>query len=123
MGLTMDTNASSPDHDSALLQITQRLGRQGLQAVRSLDVQTTGDTCPCAPCDCHNTPRCHCQLTVMLVYGLNRPPVTLLARRIHERTWFSLVNTPQQPADPDLEAVITAVLAGCEAADQSQTCL
>jgi hypothetical protein len=100
-----------PDHEETLSQIARNLSQHGLQIIRSFDLQTTSATCQCEQCFSDAAPQCQCQLTVFLVYGLGRPPVTLMAHRRREQTWFSLVNTPQQPADPELEALITAVLA------------
>jgi hypothetical protein len=104
-------NIYLPNHQEIVSQITRNLNQHGLQIVQSFDLQTTSATCQCDKCFSEATPQCQCQLTVFLVYGFGRPPVTLMAHRRREQTWFSLVNTPQQPADPELEAVITAVLA------------
>jgi hypothetical protein len=105
------TTIYPPDHEEVLSHITRNLNQHGLQIIRSFDLQTTSATCQCDKCFSEAALQCQCQLTVFLVYGLGRPPVTLMAHQRRERTWFSLVNTPQQPADPELEAVITAVLA------------
>jgi hypothetical protein len=104
-------NLDATGHEETLSQITRNLSQRGLQIVRSFDLQTTGPTCHCHPCFSQASPQCQCRLTFYLVYGLGRPPVTLIAHRREDQTWFSLVNTPQQPADPELEATITAVLA------------
>lgn len=106
----MDT-INPPDYETALLYLTHHLGQHGLQIVRSFDYQTTRETCRCDQCHCHTTPQCNCQLTVFLVYGLDRPPLTLMAHRHQAQSRFSVVSNPQQPADPELEAVITTVLA------------
>jgi hypothetical protein len=105
------SNLDLSQHEETLSQITRNLSHYGLQIVRSFDFQTTQATCQCTQCASEAEPQCQCQLTVFLIYDLNHPPVTLMAHQRKEQTWFSLVNTPQQPAAPELEAVITAVLA------------
>jgi hypothetical protein len=99
-----------PNHDEIVSHITQSLNQHGLQIIRSFELQTNHATCQCGQCFAASA-QCQCQLTVFLVYGAGRPPVTLMAHQRRDQTWFSLVNSPQQPADPELEAVITAVLA------------
>lgn len=64
-------------------------------------------------CDCpyHGTRDCDCQVVVLLVYGDNGTPATLLIHGRDQKTNFSLVNTPQNPVEPGLEARITSILA------------
>jgi hypothetical protein len=100
-----------PDDEETLAKVTQRLAREGLQAVRSFELQTTDASCGNNSCPCSGAGPCQCRLTVFLIYGSNCPPLTMLAHRRGQQTWFSLVDTPQQPANPELEALVTAVLA------------
>lgn len=53
---------------------------------------------------------CDCQIVVMLVYGESEQPASLVAHSHNGRTWFTLVDTPQQRADPRLENVIRQAL-------------
>jgi len=49
-------------------------------------------------------------MVVLLVYGSERQPVSILAHGYNGQTWFSVVDTPQQRADPRLEAAIRQAL-------------
>jgi len=46
----------------------------------------------------------------MLVYGNGLPPASLVVHGYEGKTWFSLVDTPQQPIDPGLYAIIRRTL-------------
>jgi hypothetical protein len=41
-----------------------------------------------------------------LVYKIDQGPITIIAHGYNGQTWFSVVDTPQQRADPQLEAII-----------------
>jgi len=49
-------------------------------------------------------------MVVLLVYGSDRQPVSIVAHGHNGQTWFSVVDTPQQRADPRLEAAIRLAL-------------
>jgi hypothetical protein len=49
-------------------------------------------------------------MVVLLVYGSGRQPVSIVAHGHNGQTWFSVVDTPQQRADPRLEAAIRLAL-------------
>jgi len=49
-------------------------------------------------------------MVVLLVYGSHQP-VSIVAHGYNGRTWFSVVDTPQQQADPFLTATIRCAMA------------
>jgi hypothetical protein len=49
-------------------------------------------------------------MVVLLVYASDRRPISLVAHGYNGQTWFSVVDTPQQRADPRLEAAIRRAL-------------
>jgi hypothetical protein len=49
-------------------------------------------------------------MVVLLVYGDDYQPISLVAHCHDGITWFSLVDTPQQRADPRLERTIRQAL-------------
>jgi hypothetical protein len=50
-------------------------------------------------------------MAVLLVYGGQTQLVSIVAHGHNGQTWFSMVDTPQQRADPHLEAAIRLALA------------
>jgi hypothetical protein len=50
-------------------------------------------------------------MVVLLIYGSDRQPVSIVAHGYNGQTWFSVVDTPQQRADPHLETAIRQALA------------
>ena len=96
--------------EEAIAWVTKQLGNLGLRSVVTFDLQIARIAHTDCPCPHHGTDQCDCQLNVLLVYKINSKPATLLAHGHDGRTWLSLVNTPQQPVDPRLEALIRKTL-------------
>lgn len=96
--------------EEAIGWVTKQLGDLGLRAVVTFDLQIARITHTDCPCPHHGTDQCDCQLNVLLVYKTDSKPVTLLVHGHDGKTWLSLVNTPQQPVDPRLEALIRKTL-------------
>ena len=86
----------------------------GLQVVRTFDLNVArsqrSDAQASCPCPHHGTEQCDCQMVVLLVYGGDRQPLSLVAHGADQQTWFSVVDTPQQRADPGLEAAVRRAL-------------
>ncbi|MDP2994878.1 MAG: hypothetical protein Q8N46_07130 [Anaerolineales bacterium] len=92
--------------EEATAWVTKQLGDLGLRVVVTFDLRIARIAHTDCPCPHHGTDQCDCQLNVLLVYKTGFAPVTLLAHGHDGRTWLSLVNTPQQPVDPRLVALI-----------------
>ena len=91
-------------------EITRLLSGAGLQVIRSFDLQSAraarlGYTCPH-----HGADGCNCQLVVLLVYGQDRSPVTLVVQGRDQQTWVSVVNRPGQRVEARQETAILRVL-------------
>jgi hypothetical protein len=108
------------NYDEALAWVTRRLSNAGLQVMRTFDLQAARHTHVDCPCPHHGTEQCDCQMVVLLVYGSDNRPISVLAHSFDGRTWFSLVDTPQQRADPRLEAAIMQALISQGIAPSSQ---
>ena len=98
--------------DEAIDWVTRQISAAGLRVVRTFDLQVARNdahaSCPCPP---HGTEQCDCQMVVLLVYGNNRrQPVSIVARGHTGQTWFAVVDTPQQRADPLIESAIRLAL-------------
>jgi hypothetical protein len=96
--------------DEAMAWVIHQVNEAGLQVLRTFDLQMARLAHSECPCPYHGTDRCDCQMVVLLVYEDQFQPISLVAHSYDGKTWFSLVNTPQQRADPRLEATIRQAL-------------
>jgi hypothetical protein len=96
--------------DEAITWVIDQVNGAGLQVLRTFDLQMARLAHSECPCPHHGTDQCDCQMVVLLVYADHYQPISLLAHSHDGKTWFSLVNTPQQRADPHLEAAIRQAL-------------
>ena len=96
--------------DEAIAWVVRQVGAAGLQVLRTFDLQDARLAQAECPCPHHGTQECDCQMVVLLVYADNTQPVSLVAHSHDGATWFSLIDTPQQRADPHLVATIRQVL-------------
>src|SRR3972149_11902275 len=96
--------------DDAINWVARQIGNAGLQVVRTFDLHVARHTHANCPCPHHGTDQCDCQMVVLLVYGSDRQPVSIVAHGHNGQTWFSVVDPPQQRADPRLEAAIRLAL-------------
>ena len=87
-----------------------RLERAGLQVMRSFDLQVARAAHVGCTCPHHGTDQCDCQMVVLLVYGQESPPVTLVAHGHDGQTHIALVDTPEQQPSPELVVTIKAAL-------------
>jgi len=92
--------------DVAVDWLAAQVSRAGLSVMRTFDLQVARHAQAVCPCPHHGTDQCDCQMVVLLVYQVGQQPITLMAHGYSGQTWFSVVDTPQQRADPRLEAVI-----------------
>jgi hypothetical protein len=102
--------------DDAIDWVTQQMSRAGLQVVRTFDLHVARHALAHCACPHHGTDQCDCQMVVLLVYGsggyksAEQQPISMVAHGYNGQTWFSVVDTPQQRADPHLEATIRRAL-------------
>ena len=96
--------------DEAVKWVSDRVSYAGLSVIRTFDLQVARHAQMACPCPHHGTDSCDCQMVVLLVYQSNRRPLTMIAHGYSGQTWFSVVDTPGQRADPHLEAIIRRLL-------------
>ena len=89
---------------------SHRLEQAGLQAVRTFDLQAARVSHMHCACPHHGTSQCNCQMVVLLVYQGRNPPATLVVHGCDEKSWFYLVNNPQQSIGHSLEKHIQDAL-------------
>jgi hypothetical protein len=97
--------------DTAVAWVVRQVNGAGLQVLRTFDLRVARFVQPECPCPHHGTDQCDCRYVVLLIYGSNVQPVSLVAHSHDGKTWISLVDTPQQRADPHLETTIRQTLA------------
>jgi hypothetical protein len=96
--------------DDAIDWVARQMSNAGLQVVRTFDLHVARHALASCTCPHHGTDQCDCQMVVLLVYGREPQPVSMVAHGHNGQTWFSVVDTPQQRADPHLEATIRHAL-------------
>ena len=96
--------------NEAIAWIIGQVSGVGLQVIRTFDWQVASHDPSHCSCPHHGTDQCDCQIVVLLIYGDNYKPVSLVAHSHDGRTWFSLVDSPQQRADPRLQRALRRAL-------------
>jgi hypothetical protein len=96
--------------DEAIDWVRKQLSNIQLNVIRTFDLQIARHEHADCPCPHHGTEKCDCQMVVLLVYGSDSQPVSIVAHGYNGQTWFSIVDTPQQRANPRVEGAIRLVL-------------
>jgi len=78
----------------AIPRMTSILMERGLQVERSFDLRTAREAHVGCTCPHHGTEKCSCQIVVLLVYGEDEYPATLVAHGRDGKTRFALANQP-----------------------------
>jgi hypothetical protein len=86
------------------------LENAGLQVILTFDLQEARLSHPECSCPHHGTEACNCEMGVLLVYQEEQSPASILIHSFQDTTWLYLVNTPEQPVNPTLGALIREVL-------------
>ena len=94
MSQIISLNTFATSHEAAISWINQQLKALGLIVRSSFDLQTaksahTGYTCPH-----HGTVQCDCQIVVLLVYGEDEGPISLVVHSQDGKTYLSMTGTP-----------------------------
>ena len=92
----------------------QMLEKAGMRVIQTFDLQGARLSHPKCPCPHHGTEACDCQISVLLVYQKEQPPASLLIHGFQESTWMYLVDTPEQPINHCLDALIKETLTSSE---------
>ena len=106
MNQALELPTQNVDSEHAIPRITQILSRAGLQVIQSFDLQTARASRIRCRCPHHGTDQCDCQMVVLLIYGLEAAPSTLVAHGHDGKTYLSLVDDPQQRPDSSLSDLI-----------------
>lgn len=108
---TSTTLTLQSDSQTAIEQAVQRLELAGLQVMRSFDLKVARAAHVDCTCPHHGTEQCDCQMVVLLVYGQEGAPATLVVHGHDGQTQIALVDTPEQRPAPQLvNAILSAIL-------------
>ncbi|RPI86426.1 MAG: hypothetical protein EHM41_08570 [Chloroflexi bacterium] len=96
---------------------TASLAAENLQAasfrvVQTFDLQAARSTQSTCSCPHHGTDLCDCQMLILLVYGIDLNPITLLFHGRDQQTQIHWVTQPGQRVNPDMELKVWKAVAG-----------
>ena len=111
--------------EEAITWVIQQMSTAGLFVVRTFDLKVARLPQTDCPCPHHGTGQCDCQLSILLVYGSDQEPISLIVHGYEGKTWFSVVDTPQQHADSNLariiqQSLVNQILPGLDPSKLSQ---
>ena len=92
--------------DKTVDWLKAKLNQAGTSIMQTFDLQEARCSQKIGPCPQHGTDQCDCQMVILLVYVPGHQPVTILVQGRDGETWISIVDSPQQHADPQVEEKI-----------------
>ena len=99
------------DSETAVSKVIHQLVEDGLEVMRSFDLQAARAAHTCCTCPHHGTDQCDCQMIVLLVYDRQSRPLTLVAHGHNGQTHFTLDESPKQQPERQLKTMILQALA------------
>ena len=96
--------------DQVLNWVNQQLITAGFRIVQTFDLQVARLAHPDCPCPHHGTIDCNCQMVVLLVYGKQDDPATLVIHGQDGRSWVSLAGPLGKRFNQHVELVIRRAL-------------
>jgi hypothetical protein len=91
-------------------EISRLLTSSGLTVVESFDFQVARANHHGCTCPHHGTDQCTCQMAILLVYGEDAMPVSLMVHGNDERTELSLIETSGQMITAAMKGKIISTL-------------
>lgn len=96
--------------NQVLAWTNQQLISAGFRVVQTFDLQGARLAHPDCPCPHHGTNDCNCQMIVLLIYGKQDDPATLVIHGQEGRTWVSLAGPGGKHANQHLETAVRRAL-------------
>ena len=96
--------------DQVLVWVSQQLTSASFRVVQTFDLQVVRLAHPDCPCPHHGTNDCNCQMVVLLVYGKQDDPATLVIHGQDGRSWVSLAGPVGKRFNQHLEVVVRRAL-------------
>jgi hypothetical protein len=98
------------DSQSVLSLLIATLREADLQVVQSFDLQTARSAHTQCTCPHHGSDECNCQMIVLLVYGNDQSPLTLVAHGKDNLTHVGLINDSPAKDTFWLESILGKVI-------------
>ena len=96
--------------DSVVAAAGDRFIRQGFPVIRTFDLQFARASQGQCSCPHHGTELCNCQMVMLLIYGLQDIPVTLVCHGYDGWTHLALVDSPEQRISLENLSIIEDIL-------------
>ena len=96
--------------DQVLAWVNQQLTSAGFRVVQTFDLQVARNAHPDCPCPHHGRNDCNCQMVVLLVYGKQDDPATLVIHGQDGRSWVSLAGPMGKRFNQHLQVVVRRAL-------------
>ncbi len=96
--------------DKTLQWAKKQLAKANLRAVQTFDLHAARIGLHDCSCPNHGTAECDCQMVVLLVYGEDMEPATLILQGNDGQTWLSISNNLRQRPTITLSATIQKAL-------------
>ena len=90
--------------------IRESLAQAGLRVVPTFDLQIARLAHPDCSCPHHGTEQCSCQLVILLVYGKDPEPVTLVIHGQDGKTWVSFAASLEGRSQRSFETSVRELL-------------
>ena len=90
--------------------IREKLTQAGYRVVQTFDLQIARLAHPDCTCPNHGTEACNCQLVILLVYGKQDDPATLVIHGQDDKAWVSLATPMETRSRQSLEASVRHML-------------
>ena len=97
------------DCEVVINYMRQYLLEQGVQTMRSFDLQSACASYPDLTCTHHENLACDCQLVILLAYGQCGAPASLVVHSHKGQTDIQLIKSPGNQPGKDLESIIRSV--------------
>jgi hypothetical protein len=90
--------------------VRARLSRASLRVVQTFDLQIARLAHPDCSCPHHGTEQCSCQLVILLIYGKQEEPATLVIHGQDEKTRLSFSTPLEGRGHEPLETAVRNLL-------------
>lgn len=94
------------DCETVIYRLSKQLEDVGLRVVRSFDLKSACASYPDMTCPHHGDSLCDCQMVVLLVYGAESTPASVVLHSHRGNTEVDLVDTPDNRPDKRLIEMI-----------------
>ena len=90
--------------------VREKLTHAGLRVVPTFDLQIARLAHPECECPNHGNEQCSCQMVILLVYGKQEDPATLVIHGLDGKTWISVATPMETRARQTLESSVRHML-------------